>query len=64
MVPLEAPAPAVGQKLAAQAVPGWSLGAVAVAQLGLGAVFVAWLVFGVLEPAERSRLLARGRAAG
>jgi O-antigen/teichoic acid export membrane protein len=50
--------------LAAQAVPGWSLGAVAVAQLGLGAVFVAWLVFGVLEPAERSRLLARGRAAG
>jgi len=50
--------------LAGHAVAGWSLGTVAAAQLGLGAAFVGWLVFGVLEPAERARLLARGRAAG
>lgn len=50
--------------LAGHAVPHWSLGTVAAAQLGLGAAFVGWVVFGVLEPSERARVLARGRTAG
>ena len=45
-------------------VPGWSGAAVLAAAALLALICALWLWLGVLEPAERARLLARGARGG